>query len=93
MEDPEITFRYESDLEIRIERETAQTPATDELAEAFGLSVGDELTYVITKATEDGRPVSISDTYQPAGVIGTAEATVLEETVADRIPPRSMPNG
>lgn len=87
MEEPEITFRNESDLDIRVERTTEQVPATDELAEVFGLSQGDEITHVITRATEDGRPISISDTYQPPGVADTSSATLLEETVADRLPP------
>lgn len=85
MENPESTFRNESDRDVRVEREVKQVLATDELAEAFGLSSGDEVTRVITRATEDGRPISISDTYQPIDVVDTSEATLLEETVADRL--------
>jgi len=86
MEDPEVTFRNESARDIDVEREVQQVPAPDELADAFGLSSGDEITHVITKAVEDGRPISISDTYQPPDVADSSAATVLEETVADRLP-------
>jgi GntR family transcriptional regulator len=86
MEDPETTFSHESTQAIRVDRETKQVPATDELAEIFQLSAGDVLTHVITRASEDGRPISISDTYQPTNVTDTSAATVLEETVADRLP-------
>jgi GntR family transcriptional regulator len=36
---------------------------------------------------EGGRPVSISDTYQPLEVDDLSEAVFLEETVSDRLPP------
>lgn len=86
MQTPEVTFGTESDRETHIDRETERVRATDELAETFGLSLGDEITHVITRASEDGRPISISDTYQPVDVIGTSEATVLEETLTDQLP-------
>lgn len=86
MEDPEVTFGNESDRDIRIERESDQIHASDDIAEALGLSLGDEITHVVTRATEDGRPISISDTYLPPGVTDTSEAAFLEETVADRLP-------
>ena len=86
MEDPEVTFRNESDRDIRVEREIQQVPATDELAEAFGLPSGEEITRVVTRAVEDGRPISISDTFQPLDIVNTSEAALLEETVADRLP-------
>ncbi|HWE91229.1 MAG TPA: GntR family transcriptional regulator [Pseudonocardiaceae bacterium] len=86
MENPETTFANESDQEIQIDRETKRVPATDELAEIFRLSAGDQIKHVITRASEDGRPISISDTYQPTDVSGVSDATLLEETVADRIP-------
>jgi GntR family transcriptional regulator len=89
MQDPEVTYGAESELPIEIDRQTEQVPATDELAEAFGLSAGDELTHVITRAAESGRPISISDTYQPAGVTGTTSAAVLEETLTDKLPTES----
>ena len=93
METPEVTFGNESDRAIRIDRETEQVPAADDLAEALGVSPGDEISHVITRATEDGRPVSISDTYQPSDVTGTSSATVLEETIADRVPCQHMQLG
>lgn len=86
MQSPEDTFGAESELPIEVDRETDQVRATEDLAEAFGLSVADELTHVITRVAESGRPVSISDTYQPAGVTGTVGATVLEETLTDQLP-------
>lgn len=86
METPEVTFGNESDRDVRIDRQTEHVRATDELAEALGISPGDEISHVVTRATEDGRPVSISDTYQPGDVTGMSMATVLEETIADRVP-------
>lgn len=87
MQDPEVTFGTESEEPIEVEREDLGTiPADDELAEIFGIAPGDELTHVITRAAEKGRPVSISDTYQPVGTVGTAGAVILEETLADRLP-------
>lgn len=86
MQDPEVTFSTESERPIDIQRETAQIPATDELAEILGLAPGDEITHVITRAAEGGRPISISDTYQPLGVTGTASATILEETLTEQPP-------
>ena len=44
------------------------------------------VTHVITSVTEDGQPVSISDTYQPIDVEGVSTATELEESIADRLP-------
>ncbi|MGH3715845.1 MAG: GntR family transcriptional regulator [Micromonosporaceae bacterium] len=86
MEDPEATFRNESEREIGIDRESEQVPATDELAQAFGISPGDEVIHTLTRVSEEGRPVSCSDTYQPRDVADTSDAAILEETVADRIP-------
>jgi GntR family transcriptional regulator len=87
MQDPEVTFETESEEQITVERDTAKIRATDELAEIFGVSPGSELTHVITRAAESGRPISISDTYQPLDVTGIAGATVLEETLTDQLPP------
>ena len=86
MQDPEVTFGAESELPVEVDRETETVRATDELAEAFGISVGEELTHVVTRIAEGGRPVSVSDTYQPAGITGTAGAAVLEETLTDQLP-------
>jgi GntR family transcriptional regulator len=85
-ESAETSFGNESDREVQIERDTEQVPATEELAEAFGITVGDAITRVVTRATEDRQSISISDTYQPVGVLGVADATELEETIADRLP-------
>jgi len=85
-ESAETTFHNESERDVHVERETEQVSATSELAEAFGVSVGDMLTHVVTRATEDRQPISISDTYQPIDVLGIADATELEETIADRLP-------
>ncbi|ALG14712.1 GntR family transcriptional regulator [Kibdelosporangium phytohabitans] len=86
METAEATFGNESAQQVQIDRETASIQATDELAEAFGVGVGDELTHVITRASEDGRPISISDTYQPPDLSGISTATDLEEAIADQLP-------
>jgi GntR family transcriptional regulator len=83
---PEAAFRDESDRDIRVDRETEQVPATTELAELFGLRVDAPITHVVTRVAEEGRPVSISDTYQPTDVAGVADATDLEEGIADRLP-------
>jgi GntR family transcriptional regulator len=86
MQDPEVTFGTESERQIEVDRDIKQVPATDELAEIFGVSPGDKLTHTITRVAESGRPISISDTYQPLGITGTAGAAVLEETLADQLP-------
>ncbi|WP_405159534.1 GntR family transcriptional regulator [Nocardia sp. NBC_01499] len=85
MEDPEVTFGNESSDEVQIERDTSQIQANAELAESLGIAPGDGVTYVVTRATEGGRPISISDTYQLPEV-DVAAADILEETVADRPP-------
>ncbi|MGX1804463.1 GntR family transcriptional regulator [Nocardia sp. NPDC055321] len=86
LESPETTFGNESDRDVLIERETARLAATPALAEALEIPEGTEVTRVITRASEDGRAVSISDSFQPPGVSGVAGAAYLEETVADRLP-------
>ncbi|MEV4457354.1 GntR family transcriptional regulator [Microbispora sp. NPDC049633] len=86
METAERTFGNESDRDVQVGRETRQIPATSELAEALGVSEGELVTHVITRATEDGRPISISDTYQPADVVGVSGAAFLEETISDQLP-------
>lgn len=86
MEDPEETFGHESAGKVTVDRETRRISASRQLAESFGVSAGDELLHTITRAAEDGRPISISDTYQPSGTSDISAAAVLEETVADRIP-------
>jgi GntR family transcriptional regulator len=86
MEDPEATFGNESDSDVRITRTIEHEPATEELAEIFSLTAGYDLIHTVTRASDDGRPISISDTYQPGNIADTSEATVLEESVADRLP-------
>jgi GntR family transcriptional regulator len=88
-ETAEDTFRHESDLEVQIDRETDEVAASEELAEAFGLGESDLVTRVVTRVAEGGHPVSISDTYQPLGIVGSSSATDLEESIADRLPTES----
>ncbi|WP_327114153.1 GntR family transcriptional regulator [Nocardia sp. NBC_01730] len=87
LEDPEITFRNESaNGSVVVERDTSTVEATDELAEKLGVEVGAQLVHVITRASEDRRPISISDTYQPIGAPGVETAALLEETISDSLP-------
>ncbi|WP_326549932.1 GntR family transcriptional regulator [Micromonospora sp. NBC_01813] len=86
MESAETTFTNESSSEVQVERDSSQVPATSLLAEAFGIDPGDEITLIVTRATEDGRPISISDTYLAPGITDTSSAATLKETIADRIP-------
>ncbi|MBF6468877.1 MULTISPECIES: GntR family transcriptional regulator [Nocardia] len=88
MEDPEVTFGNEAaagEDEVRIERESSTAPADDELAALLGIAPGDDVEHIITMASEQGRPISISDSYQRPGTDVTA-ADILEETLADRPP-------
>lgn len=85
-EDPEVTFHKESEQDISVTRDVEQVPASAELAEIFGVQPGDALTHTVTRVTENRLPVSISDTYTPAGVSDASEAAEFEETVADQIP-------
>ncbi len=86
LESAERSFQNESDQQIHVERETEQIPATSELAEALGVPVGEEINHVITRAAEDGRPISISDTYHPLDVTDISGAAFLEETISDQLP-------
>jgi GntR family transcriptional regulator len=86
LEDPEETFGHESNQEVRIDRSLSQVPASDDVAEAFGIGAGEPVTWTVVRASEGDRPISISDSYQPIGVVGTSGAAILEETVADRLP-------
>ncbi|WP_307962096.1 UTRA domain-containing protein [Salinispora arenicola] len=86
LQGPEETFRNESDASVEVFRESRQFSATEDLAEAFDLSPGDPLTHVVTRASDMGQPISISDTYQPPEVLDISRAVFLEETVADRLP-------
>lgn len=86
MEGAETTFQNESESEIRVERDIERMPCTHDLAALFGISLNDDITHTVTRATEDGRPISISDTYQPPNVTGIADAKYLEETLGDKLP-------
>jgi GntR family transcriptional regulator len=86
MEAPEVTFGHESDQSVQVDRDTQQVKATEELAEAFDLSADDEVVLTVTRASEAGRPISISDTYQPLDVADTSSAAVLVEKVTDELP-------
>ena len=86
METAEQSFQNESDQKIKVERETRQVPATTELAESLGVAEGQEVNHVITRATENGRPISISDTYHPLDVTDISGAAFLEETISDQLP-------
>lgn len=90
LEDPEETFRSESDDEseqkVVIDRHVQEISASDEVSAALGLKPRARVTHTITRASEDGRPISISDTYQPTGVDGISGATFLEETISDSLP-------
>ncbi|WP_028479107.1 GntR family transcriptional regulator [Nocardia sp. CNY236] len=87
MEDPEVTYSNEAadKEEIRIDRETSIVPADSELAEIFGIEIGNDIEHQIVMASDRGRAASISDSYLLPGTdVGRAE--VLEETLADRPP-------
>ncbi|MEV5495634.1 GntR family transcriptional regulator [Nonomuraea fuscirosea] len=86
MESAERSFENESDRDVQVERETRHIPATPELAEALGISEGELVTHVITRASEGGRPISISDTYHLVDVADVSGAAFLEETVTDQLP-------
>ncbi|MFC4910925.1 GntR family transcriptional regulator [Actinomadura gamaensis] len=86
MESAERSFENESDQQTVIERDSEQIPATSQLAEALGIPVGEEIKHVITRASEGGRPISISDTYTPLEVADISDAAFLEETIADQMP-------
>ncbi|MEV0344078.1 GntR family transcriptional regulator [Nocardia sp. NPDC050713] len=89
MESPEATFERESAGTIHVERDTERIPASPEIAEALGITAGETVTRVVTRASEDGRPISISDSYQPPSVEGTSGSAFLEETVSDKLPASS----
>jgi GntR family transcriptional regulator len=89
LQGPSETFRNESEANIEVFRESQTVPATDDLAEAFDLTPGGAVTHVVTRATEDSKPISISDTFQLPEVLGISGAAFLEETVSDRLPTAS----
>jgi GntR family transcriptional regulator len=89
LESAESTFDGESSSTVEVERFSETVEATVELADAFSVETGTTLNHVVTRASEDARPISISDTFQPEGFSGIAGAKFLEETIADRLPTAS----
>ncbi len=85
MESPETTYGSESDRPVSVQREIQRIQATDELAATFGVNSGAELVHVVTRATEDERPVSVSDTYHLPDQ-ENPNAAYLEETLAEQVP-------
>ncbi|MEV6659480.1 GntR family transcriptional regulator [Nocardia fluminea] len=87
MESPETTYDTESadGDEVVVDREIREVVADQELADTFGLEVGAPLVHVVTRATEGGRPISISDTYHLPGQ-AIPDADYLEEELAEREP-------
>ena len=87
MESPETTYETESadGNEVVVDREIREIAADRELADTFGLEVGAALVHVLTRASEGGRPISISDTYHLPGQ-SIPEADYLEEELAEREP-------
>lgn len=94
LESPEAAFGHEAGEGVKVDRNSMQVTITDalveesglNLAEEFGLASGDKVTYTVTRTSKDGRPLSISDTYQPLDVADISRATTLEETVTDELP-------
>ncbi|MFD0687338.1 GntR family transcriptional regulator [Actinomadura fibrosa] len=86
METAERSFQNETDRQIHVERETEQSPAAGDLVEALGVHEGEEIKHVITRATEDGQRISISDTYHSVQVTDISGAAFLEETISDQLP-------
>src|SRR5690606_24132731 len=67
-------------------RETRTIEATAELAAGLGIEIGTEVVHVATRASEGGRPISVSDSYQTADIPDITAAVFLEETVTDALP-------
>ncbi|MBF6190555.1 GntR family transcriptional regulator [Nocardia sp. CDC186] len=88
-EQPETTFENEASEPVEVERDIESVSATEDLADKLGVKVGAELTHVIVRASEGGRPISVSDSYQPVGVADVSAAAFLEETITDSLPPAS----
>jgi GntR family transcriptional regulator len=86
MESAESTYRHESGGEVQVEKETKDIAAGKYLQHVLGLNEGDAVHFTVTRASEAGEPVSISDAYQPIGVDGIERAAFLEEKVCDRLP-------
>ncbi|MFJ2665701.1 GntR family transcriptional regulator [Nocardia fluminea] len=87
-ESPETTYETETtgDVEVVVDREVSDISADEALADLFGLDVGAALVHELVRASEDGRPISISDTYHLPKQ-SPPEADVLEEELSERVPP------
>ncbi|MEC3957524.1 GntR family transcriptional regulator [Nocardia sp. CDC153] len=88
VESPETTFGNETDGVVSVDREINRIAASGKLASQFGISAGEELVHVVTRAAEDGEPISVSDTYHLPDQ-ENPDAAYLEETLAERVPSRS----
>ncbi|MGO4614406.1 GntR family transcriptional regulator [Nocardia sp. 2YAB30] len=86
LEDPEDTFARESDQDVAVDRHKQEVPVSDAVAAVLGVKPGERVSHEVVRASEGGRPISISDSYQPLGVEGTTDATFLEETISDALP-------
>ncbi|WP_040703979.1 GntR family transcriptional regulator [Nocardia takedensis] len=87
MESPETTYGTEAadGEEVVIDRDERELVADEELADAFGIAVGEPLVHVVVRASVGERPVSISDTYHLPGE-SPPEADFLEEELSERVP-------
>lgn len=86
LEDPEDTYARESEKDIQVDRHKQEVAASDSVAAVLGVKPGTRISHEVVRASEEGRPISISDSYQPLGIEGTADAVFLEETVSDALP-------
>ncbi|TDP38743.1 GntR family transcriptional regulator [Nocardia ignorata] len=89
-ESPETTYETEATagVEVVIDRQSAEVVADEALADTFGIDVGAALVHETVRASEDGRPISISDSYHLPGQ-SPPEADILEEELSERVPPES----
>lgn len=65
LETAEASYASEADNGVEVTREVGRTTADDHIADALGIAVGDEVTRVTTRIAVGGRPVTISDYYEP----------------------------
>lgn len=86
MESAEASFGNESEEDIKVERTSTEVSAEGPLAQDFGVPNGSTLIHTVTRVKEGKRPVSISDTYQKFETTDISGASVLEETISDRLP-------
>ena len=90
LESAEMSFTNEAGDDVHVERqEHTIVPATDDIADALGVPHGTSIVHVTTRVAVDGKPISISETYEPTGTArGDAKAgRTLEETLAIQPPP------